>query len=52
MIELYYWTTSNGHKILMYLEKTGLDHTTKPSVTEDGKSILFGKSALSTGAEK
>jgi len=24
MIDLYYWTTPNGHKITMFLEETGL----------------------------
>jgi GST-like protein len=23
MIDLYYWTTPNGHKITIYLEETG-----------------------------
>lgn len=26
MIDLYYWTTPNGHKITMYLEETGLPY--------------------------
>jgi GST-like protein len=26
MIDLYYWTTPNGHKITMYLEEAGLDY--------------------------
>ena len=26
MIELYYWTTPNGHKITMFLEETGLPY--------------------------
>jgi GST-like protein len=30
MIELYYWTTPNGHKITMFLEETGLPHTIVP----------------------
>ncbi|HWD36887.1 MAG TPA: thiol:disulfide oxidoreductase, partial [Casimicrobiaceae bacterium] len=24
MIDLYYWTTPNGHKVTMFLEETGL----------------------------
>ena len=24
MIDLYYWTTPNGHKITIFLEETGL----------------------------
>jgi len=30
MIELYYWTTPNGHKITMFLEEAGLDYTIHP----------------------
>ena len=30
MIELYYWTTPNGHKITMFLEETGLPYIIKP----------------------
>ncbi len=30
MIDLYYWTTSNGHKITIYLEETGLPYTLRP----------------------
>jgi GST-like protein len=30
MIDLYYWTTPNGHKLTMYLEETGLDYNVKP----------------------
>ena len=30
MIELYYWTTPNGHKITMFLEETGLPYTIVP----------------------
>ena len=30
MIDLYYWTTPNGHKITMFLEEAGLDYTIKP----------------------
>jgi len=26
MIDLYYWTTPNGHKITMFLEETGLEY--------------------------
>ncbi|MCL2713055.1 MAG: glutathione S-transferase N-terminal domain-containing protein [Alphaproteobacteria bacterium] len=26
MIDLYYWTTPNGHKVTMFLEETGLDY--------------------------
>jgi len=30
MIDLYYWTTSNGHKITIFLEETGLPYTIRP----------------------
>jgi GST-like protein len=30
MIDLYYWTTPNGHKITMFLEEAGLDYTIHP----------------------
>ncbi len=30
MIDLYYWTTPNGHKITLFLEETGLEYRIKP----------------------
>jgi GSH-dependent disulfide-bond oxidoreductase len=30
MIDLYYWTTPNGHKITLFLEEAGLDYTIRP----------------------
>jgi GST-like protein len=30
MLDLYYWTTPNGHKITMYLEETGLPYRIVP----------------------
>ena len=30
MIDLYYWTTPNGHKITLFLEETGLDYKIIP----------------------
>ncbi|NJO44015.1 MAG: thiol:disulfide oxidoreductase [Cyanobacteria bacterium RU_5_0] len=30
MIELYYWTTPNGHKITLFLEEAGLSYTLVP----------------------
>ncbi|WP_115554856.1 glutathione binding-like protein [Xanthomonas arboricola] len=30
MIDLYYWPTPNGHKVTLFLEEAGLDHTLKP----------------------
>jgi GSH-dependent disulfide-bond oxidoreductase len=33
MIDLYYWTTPNGHKITIFLEETGLPYNLKPFKT-------------------
>ena len=30
MIDLYYWTTPNGHKLTMFLEETSIAYTLKP----------------------
>lgn len=30
MIDLYYWTTPNGHKVTLFLEEAGLDYTIHP----------------------
>lgn len=30
MIDLYYWTTPNGHKITLFLEETGLPYRIQP----------------------
>ncbi|PSR16094.1 thiol:disulfide oxidoreductase [filamentous cyanobacterium CCP3] len=30
MIDLYYWTTPNGHKITIFLEEADVDYTIKP----------------------
>jgi GST-like protein len=30
MIDVYYWTTPNGHKVTIFLEETGLPYTIKP----------------------
>lgn len=30
MIDLYYWTTPNGHKVTIFLEEAGLPYTIKP----------------------
>ena len=30
MIDLYYWTTPNGHKITLFLEEAGLEYGIKP----------------------
>jgi len=39
MIDLYYWTTPNGHKITILLEETGLPYNIKP--VDIGKGDQF-----------
>jgi GST-like protein len=45
MIELYYWTTPNGHKITIFLEETGLPYQIKP--VNIGKGEQFDPTFLS-----
>ena len=44
MIELYYWTTPNGHKITMFLEETGLPYQIVP--VNIGKGAQFDPAFL------
>jgi len=44
MIELYYWTTPNGHKITMFLEETGLPYRIHP--VSIGKGEQFDRAFL------
>ena len=30
MIDVYYWTTPNGHKVTMFLEEAGIEYSIKP----------------------
>jgi len=30
MIDLYYWTTPNGHKVTIFLEEAGMPYAIKP----------------------
>ena len=39
MIDLYYWTTPNGHKITIFLEETGLPYTIKPINISKGEQF-------------
>ncbi|HUL57208.1 MAG TPA: glutathione binding-like protein [Usitatibacter sp.] len=39
MIDLYYWTTPNGHKITMFLEEAGLAYTIKPVAIGKGEQF-------------
>ena len=44
MIDLYYWTTPNGHKITLFLEETGLPYSLHP--VHIGKGEQFEPSFL------
>jgi GST-like protein len=44
MIDLYYWTTPNGHKITIFLEETGLPYTVNP--VNIGKGEQFAPAFL------
>ena len=44
MIDLYYWTTPNGHKITIFLEETGLPYTIHP--VDIGKGEQFDPAFL------
>ncbi len=44
MIDLYYWTTPNGHKITLFLEETGLEYRVIP--VNIGKGEQFAPSFL------
>ncbi|WP_407529490.1 glutathione binding-like protein [Methylobacterium oryzisoli] len=39
MIDLYYWTTPNGHKVTMFLEEAGLPYTIKPINISKGEQF-------------
>lgn len=39
MIDLYYWTTPNGHKITMFLEEAGLPYQIKPINISKGEQF-------------
>jgi GST-like protein len=39
MIDLYYWTTPNGHKITIFLEETGLPHRIVPVNISKGEQF-------------
>ena len=44
MIDLYYWTTPNGHKVTIFLEETGLPYTVKPINISKGEQFDAGVS--------
>ncbi len=39
MIDLYYWTTPNGHKITIFLEEAGLPYSIKPVNISNGEQF-------------
>lgn len=39
MIDLYYWTTPNGHKLTIFFEETGLPYTLKPVNINKGEQF-------------
>ena len=39
MIDFYYWTTPNGHKVTMFLEESGLDYNIKPINISKGEQF-------------
>ena len=47
MIDLYYWTTPNGHKITMFLEETGLPYTIRPVNISAGEQFAPAFLAIS-----
>ena len=47
MIDLYYWTTPNGHKITMFLEEMGLEYKIFP--INIGKGEQFTPEFLASG---
>ena len=42
MIDLYYWTTPNGHKITLFLEEAGLEYKIKPINIGKGEQFQPG----------
>jgi GSH-dependent disulfide-bond oxidoreductase len=47
MIDLYYWTTPNGHKITIFLEETSLPYSIKPINIGAGEQFTAEFLALS-----
>ena len=39
MIDFYYWTTPNGHKVTMFLEESGLGYNIKPINISKGEQF-------------
>ena len=47
MIDLYYWTTPNGHKLTIFLEETGLPYNLKPINISKGEQFAHEFLAIS-----
>src|SRR5208282_1438981 len=47
MIDLYYWTTPNGHKITIFLEEAGLQYNVIPVNIGKGEQFKAGFLAVS-----
>ena len=47
MIDLYYWTTPNGHKITIFLEEAGLPYSIKPVNISKGEQFAAEFLAIS-----
>lgn len=47
MIDLYYWTTPNGHKVTMFLEEAGLEYRIVPVDIGKGEQFKPGFLAIS-----
>jgi GST-like protein len=47
MIDLYYWTTPNGHKLTIFLEESGLPYTLKPVNISKGEQFAPAFLAIS-----
>jgi GST-like protein len=47
MIDLYYWTTPNGHKVTIFLEEAGLPYTIKPIDIAEGEQFAPAFLAIS-----
>ena len=49
MIELYYWTTPNGHKVSIFLEEAGLEYKIFPVNISKGEQ--FNPDFLASGLD-
>ena len=47
MIDVYYWTSPNVHKVMMFLEETGLEFKVQPIDVTLGEQYSAGFTAIS-----